>query len=145
MAAELELIPKLPVLAVQTVIFIANIAIIKKLFVEPYLKVKAERETTTQGSRDEAIKLQAHAKEIEEELERRLAEGLKAIRDQRESIRRLALNQRQALIDEASLEASTWSERAENELNQVIAREKEKIPTVVSLLKEEVFKLTISA
>ncbi len=145
MAAELDLIPKLPVLAVQTGIFLANLAIIKKLFVAPYLKVRAERETATQGSREEAIKLQAEAKEIEEELQRRMSEGLKQIRDQRETIRKEAMVMRQSLIEQAVKEANSWTDGAEKELSQVLQREKAKIPAVVAGLKEEIYRLTLSA
>lgn len=145
MAAELDLIPKLPVLAVQTGLFLANLAIIKKLFVAPYLKVRAERETATQGSREQAIKLQAEAKEIEEELQRRMSEGLKKIRDQREIVRKEALVKRQSQIEQAIQEANTWTGSAEKELNQVLQREKAKIPAVVAGLREEIFNLTMSA
>lgn len=144
MSAELDLIPKLPVLAVQTGIFLVNVGLIKNLFVVPYLKVRDDRERTTIGNKDDAIKMAAELKELQEDVDRRLSEGLKKIRQMRDERRKKALDQRQRMIDQAVDESKLWAQEAEKKLALVVQEEKAKIPKFVKEMSDTAFNTTIS-
>ena len=53
----LNLIPNPTVLAVQTGVFMANIFVIKKLWLDPYMKVYEKRKASTTGSQSDAEKI----------------------------------------------------------------------------------------
>jgi F0F1-type ATP synthase membrane subunit b/b' len=143
MSAELDLIPKLPVLAVQTGIFLLNVGIIRSLFVRPYLKMRADRENTTTGSKDEAIRLAAELTELTEDVDRRLSESLKRIRSDRDQVKKRALDQRQRLIDKAIEESRMWAQEAEKRIMEAIDLEKQKIPGLVKDVSDAAFNATL--
>ena len=55
--SSLNLVPNVAVMAAQTGIFVANYYAVKKLLVEPYLKVYDKRRSLTVGSKEDSIRL----------------------------------------------------------------------------------------
>ena len=53
----LNLVPNPTVLAVQAGVFMANIFVIKKLWLDPYLRVYEKRQANTTGSQTDAEKI----------------------------------------------------------------------------------------
>ena len=143
MSAELDLIPKLPVLVVQTGIFLANVGLIRNLFVLPYLKVRDDRERTTIGKKDDAIRLSAEFKELSEDIDRRLGDSMRKIRQEREFRRTKALERRQEIIQSAITESKSIADDAEKMLKEAVRLEKSKIPDVVREISEAVFRTTL--
>lgn len=142
--ASLNLIPNPPVLAVQAVIFLANVVVVKKLFVEPYLQVKDRRDKITVGSKDDAARFLAEAEQISQRLNERLQSAFDAAKAEREKIRNAAIAKRDALLAAAEAEAKTHVEAMERQISDALNREKSKVPGVVQTLTDEVYRIALA-
>lgn len=142
--ANLDLIPKLPVLAVQAGIFVANLGIMKKLFMEPYLKVRNAQDSQTIGSHGDAARLLAQADQISAEINSRLQAALLKAKSEREAVRGAAVARRQTLLGAAQAEVKSELDRVEEEIKAQIEAERAKVPNVVASLANEVYKIALN-
>ena len=55
--SSLNLVPNPTIMAIQAGLFVANFVAVKKLLLEPYLKVYDQRQDLTVGNKTEAIKI----------------------------------------------------------------------------------------
>jgi F0F1-type ATP synthase membrane subunit b/b' len=142
--ANLDLIPKLPVLAVQAGIFVANLGIMKKLFMEPYLKVRNAQDSQTIGSQGDAARLLAQADQVSAEINARLQAALVMAKEGREKVRGVAVAKRQALLGAAQAEVKSELDRVEGDIKAQIEAERAKVPNVVASLANEVYKIALN-
>ena len=141
--ADFNLVPVPRVLLVQVGIFIANTIIIKKLLVEPYLKLKAKRLDYTERK-------QAAATARFTALEQELAE-LRATRRSRLSalaqMRRKKYEQARARREELIVAATSESEAAIKEAKVSLRKEFEaaqtELDSTVGQLSQEMFDLLL--
>ena len=141
--ADFNLVPVPRVLLVQAGIFIANTIIIKKLLIEPYLKLKAKRLDYTERK-------QAAATARFAALEKELAE-LRAQRRRRLSalaqLRRKKYEQARARREELIVTATHESEAAIKEAKAGLRKEFEAaqadLDTTVGNLSQEMFDLLL--
>lgn len=142
--ASLNLIPNPPVLAVQAVIFLANVVLVKKLFVEPYLQVKDRRDKVTIGSKDDATRLLAEAEQISQRVNERLQSAYDAAKVEREAIRNAAIAKRDDLLAAAEKDAKAHVESVERQIGDAMTREKAKVSGVVESLTDEVYRIALA-
>lgn len=142
--ANLDLIPKLPVLAVQAGIFIANLGIMKKLFMEPYLKVRIAQDNQTIGSQGDAARLLSEADQVSTEINSRLQTALRRAKEAREKVRSAAIAQRQSLLNSAQEEVKSELEKVEAEIKRQLEHEREKVPNVVASLTNQVYEIALN-
>jgi F0F1-type ATP synthase membrane subunit b/b' len=142
--ANLDLIPKLPVLAVQAGIFVANLGIMKKLFMEPYLKVRDAQDRLTIGSQGDATRFEHEAEAISTDVNQRLVAAMEAARHSREADRAKALSTRQQLLDEAQAFGQGELNRVEGEIRRELESERSKVPAIVASLADEVYKVALT-
>lgn len=142
--ASLNLIPNPPVLAVQAVVFLTGLAIVKKLFVEPYMELRDKREKLTVGSKDVASTLLKQADEISLQITAKLNATLEEAKKSREKTRDAALTKRQAALGAAEAESKKLIQDVENQIKQDLAQEKAKVLLIVKNLTEEVYKLALA-
>ena len=141
--ADFNLVPVPRVLLVQAGIFIANTIIIKKLLIEPYLKLKAKRLDYTERK-------QAAATARFAALEKELAE-LRAQRRSRLSalaqLRRKKYEQARTRSEELIVTATRESEAAIKEAKAGLRKEFEAaqvdLDTTVGNLSQEMFDLLL--
>ena len=142
--ATLELIPKVPVLIVQTGVFLANIAVVKTLFVDPYLKLQDRRDAMTIGNQEGATKIlgecEAISRNVTSKLEAAYAEAAAA----REVVRASTVAKKTQMLKTAETEARAYVDAIEKEIQQEVAREKQKIPAIVNSLTQEFYEQTLS-
>jgi F0F1-type ATP synthase membrane subunit b/b' len=142
--ASLEIIPNLDVLVVQGCIFAANLVVVKKLLVEPYIAVRDRREKLTIGSKDEASSALADAEGVSKAIGQRLESASTDAKKARDALRETALQRRQALLTEAEGLAKKHIEAIEADIKAELQRERSKIPSTVASLTDEVYKVALS-
>jgi F0F1-type ATP synthase membrane subunit b/b' len=103
--SQLNLTPDPLVIATQATIFLANMFVIKKLILNPYLKVRARREASTGGSQLDAQKMAQSALALEAKITERVRSAHKDAAVSREKIKSEALAKRAAKL--TSAEATT--------------------------------------
>ncbi len=138
--ASLNLVPNPSVMIVQTGIFLANFVIIKKLFLEPYLKVSDKRVAMTAGGVKDADSIEKANLESQAKIDSKMSD----VRDEATKIRQLAQSEAQ---QEATSIVSAAEEDARNTVNAVredirknTEEERQKIPSIVEELTGTVYE-----
>ncbi len=142
--ATLNLVPNPTVLAVQAGVFLANLIVVKKLLVEPYLTVRDRREALTVGSKDEAQKILGDCEKISLDMAARLSGAADEAKKEREKIRDAANVKRNAALTAAAAEAKKLVAEVEKQIQQDLVGEKAKVPAIVKSLTDEVYKLALA-
>jgi len=142
--ASLELIPNPQVPVVQAGIFLANLVVVKKLWVEPYLTVRDRREKMTAGSKDDATRFLADAERLSEEINAKLKSAAGEAKSHRETIRNAALARRAQILAAAESEAKAHVDTVERQIKDELTRERSKVPAIVQTLTDDVYKLALS-
>jgi F0F1-type ATP synthase membrane subunit b/b' len=142
--ADLSLIPNPQVMAVQAGIFLANLYVVKKMFVEPYLELKDKRIRLTEGDKSQAGQIlqecKVKAESIEENIKRAFAEADRI----REEKRAYVLNQKECEINAAYLEANRYLKEKRETLNMEIKGELAKVNLAAEKLTIEVYQAVTS-
>lgn len=142
--ATLELIPKVPVLIVQAGVFLANIAVVKTLFVDPYLKLQDRRDAMTIGNQVGATKILGECEAISRNITSKLEAAYSEAAAAREVVRASTIAKKTQMLKTAETEARAYVDAIEKEIQQEVAREKQKIPAVVNSLTQEFYEQTLS-
>jgi F-type H+-transporting ATPase subunit b len=142
--ASLNLVPDPEVLVVQAGVFLVALGVVKKLYVEPYLKVRERREAATIGSKDEAAQTLVECAKISNQIEARLAAAAVEAKAARETVKVAALERQAAIMATATAEANATVAAVEQQIQRELAGELAKIPAVVSQLTDEVYKLALA-
>jgi F0F1-type ATP synthase membrane subunit b/b' len=142
--ATLELIPKVPVLIVQTGVFLANIVVVKKLFVDPYLKLQDRRDAMTIGNQEGATKILSECESITRNVTSKLEDAYAEAAAAREVVRGNTIAKKTQILKAAETEARTYVAAIEKEIQLEVAREKQKIPAIVNSLTQEFYEKTLS-
>ena len=141
--ASLNLVPNPPVLIVQAGIFLANLAIIKKLYVDPYLTVRDRRDALTLGNKDAAAAALQEAEATQQKIAHVLAGAVDAAKKSRETVRLAAIEKRNGILGLAEAEAKAVVQAVEKQIQAELAAEKAKVPAIVAALTQEVYQLAL--
>ena len=135
--SSLNLTPNPTVMVIEAGVFLVNFLVVKKLLLEPYLRVSAQRKQLTEGSQSQAEHLEIENQKAAQKIQSQLnlvADESRALRDQ---IVQNAKITRDQLVNSASTEASKVIEGLRQELCRELASERELIPTLVAQLTRE--------
>ena len=122
--SQLNLTPDPVLLGTQAVIFLANMLVVKKLILEPYLMVRSRREAATGGSQDEALKLSQEALAMEAKITERMRAEHKEATMAREAIKAKAMSERSAKLANAEASAKQAQVKIEQEIAQNLSEER---------------------
>jgi F0F1-type ATP synthase membrane subunit b/b' len=103
--SQLNLKPDPVIIGIQAVIFLVNIGIIKKLFLEPYLALKDARDAATIGGQSQADQMLADSKRMQEQIDQRVRETFQRVSKTSEAVRVEAATKKQQLIADAEKHA----------------------------------------
>jgi len=142
--AELSLVPNASVVAVQTAIFLTNLMIAKKLFVEPYLKLQDKRAKLTTGSQSDAAALMQANEKAAAEIEARIQTAAREAAKAREQLRAEAMVKRDTIVKQAESEASATVLAMAQQIAAESAAQKNRIPDIVKTLTNDVYQVAIS-
>jgi F0F1-type ATP synthase membrane subunit b/b' len=141
--AALNLVPNPPVLVVQAGIFLANLAIIKKLYVDPYLSVRDRRDAQTLGNKDAATAALSQAEAVQAKISESLSAAADAAKKARDAQRATAIEKRNAVLKAAEAEAQAQVAAVEKQIQAELQSEKAKVPGIVASLTQEVYQLAL--
>jgi F0F1-type ATP synthase membrane subunit b/b' len=136
--ASLELKPEPIVVAVQGVIFLASMYSVKKLMLEPFLKLRERRKALTEGRFQEARKIVDEAEQKLSAIRERMREAAMAARSDRDVIVGKAVLARTELIAKAEAEGKQVISEMKNRISVDLAGERAVIKSQVSVLTKQV-------
>jgi F0F1-type ATP synthase membrane subunit b/b' len=122
--AQLNLSPDPVVLGAQAAIFLANMLVVKKLILEPYLSVRSRREASTGGSQTEAQSLLNEADALEDKITQRMRAAHKDASIARDKIKNEAMNKRTAILAQADAEAKKEQAKIISEIESNLREER---------------------
>ncbi len=105
-AADFNLEPYWPTVAVNVAVFLILIYPVNRLLVQPLLHVVEERESKTYGALDRATQLETQTRETAAQIEARLAEARGRAQSRRTAILADAEREERALLEAASNDAA---------------------------------------
>lgn len=114
--ASINLIPNIPVIVGQGVVFGTAIYVVNKLILKPYSKLREHRDSLTTGS-------QSQAKSMFQEIETKSLE----IKEKRTKA-----------LDDAVAIRTSHKDKASKEANSILEASKEKASNEITKLKEEI-------
>ena len=142
--SALNLVPNVAVMAAQTGVFVANYYAVKKLLLEPYLKVYDKRRSLTVGSKEDSIRLiQSNSDKelkIKSDLEKAYADA-KVILETSVS---KANTEREAIVTSADAEVKSYLDSARKELAADLAEVNKKVPDMVNGITDVIFEKVLS-
>lgn len=142
--SSLNLLPNPSVFLVQTGIFVANLYVVKKLMLDPYLKVKAKRDGLTVGSQQHASSLNQDNEKKFASIHQKLRDASEVIKEKTGAIVNEAQGKRDGILSGAEAEAKAYLSRAQKDVASELAQEREKIPTIVRQLSDNLFEKTVN-
>ncbi len=142
--ADFNLVPVPRVLLVQAGIFIANTIIIKKLLIEPYLKLKAKRLDYTERKQAAATARFAALEKELAELRAQRRSRLSALAQLRRKKYEQARARREELIVTATRESEAAIKEAKSGLRKEFEAAQADLDSTVSDLSQEMFDLLLS-
>ena len=141
---SLNLTPNPSVLLVQTGVLIANVVVVKKLLLDPYLKVYEKRQSMTKGSKNKASELIKHNEGALIDINKKIESAASGARDHREKLYQEAVAKRETMIGKAESDAKSIIEDAKKRVSAELQEEKNKIPQVVKKLSDELYQHTMA-
>lgn len=142
--ATLNLIPNPSVLGAQIGVFLVNYVAVKKLFVEPYLAVRARRAALTLGSQDEAHRALAQSDKITKAIDEKFLACAAEAKSVRESLKERAQVERDRLLASAESAAKAEIASVESKIREELATERARIPEVMKSLSDQLYHLALN-
>ncbi|MEY4630325.1 MAG: hypothetical protein RIQ81_445 [Pseudomonadota bacterium] len=139
--AQLNLAPVPSVVAIQAVVFLVNMVIIRKLFLDPYLRLRARRDALTAGSKADANRLLFECDEIAAKVQEQIDTAAAVAASDRERIKTEAMNKRSGIISAAEEKAKNEFDSVASRIKQEVIEQRRLLPQVIERLTDEVFKL----
>lgn len=137
--AGLNLNPNPYVLVTQAGFFLASMYSIKKLMVEPYLKVKGKRDDLTTGNKSQADSILSSNNSKASEIESRLSSSLDESRKEVGEIYAKGASESDSILQAASNETSAYLEKVDRELNQDFAESRSQLPGIIKEITDICF------
>lgn len=135
MSAQFRLAIDPQVVGVQFGLFIVNMAIVKKFYVEPYLRLRHKRDVLTTGSQADATRLLFECDEIARKVQDTIEEAAAVAASERERVKSAAMQKRMEIIRSAE-------QKARSEFDTIASRVKAEVEEQRSLLPKVVAGLT---
>jgi F0F1-type ATP synthase membrane subunit b/b' len=137
--SQLNLTPDPVLLATQATIFLANMLVVKKLILNPYLAVRSRREAATGGSQDEAQNLSREALVLEVKITERMRQAHKDAAAAREKIKSAAMTARSKRLARAESEAKEAQTAMEQEITKNLNEERSKKDATIKTIADAFF------
>ncbi len=140
MAATPTLVPDPAVIAVQGLLFLAAVAAVKNLMIEPYEKLRLKRDSLTTGSADAAKGLVERNGKVAAEIQAATSTAIDRAKEQSAALRLKSAIERDRIILEAETNATAIIDRASKDLAESLNAQESKLTDECSRLTKEVFQ-----
>lgn len=135
--SSLNLSPNPVIMAATAGVFIANLIAVKKLFLEPYLKVRDQRIKATFGNQAAAEQLEVENTRATDKIRDRIAQASLEARNFRDSSLATAKQKRDELLAAASKEATDVVTAMRGDLVKELAEQRQAVPAIVQQLSRQ--------
>ncbi len=135
--SSLNLSPNPVIMAATAGVFIANLIAVKKLLLEPYLKVRDQRINATFGNQAAAEQLEVENTRATEKIRDRIATASLEARNFRDSSLATAKQKRDELLAAASKEATDVVAAMRGDLVKELAEQRQAVPAIVQQLSRQ--------
>ncbi len=139
--SAINLSPDVTLIGIQASLFLSNVFIVKKLMLEPYLKVRDEREKKTQGHEGTAERLMKEADSMDRAIADKLRVAHQKASQRSNQIKSDAMSQRTALIAKAETEAKAAQVALLSEIKTNLAEESARKSEAIAAIKKELMLL----
>ena len=137
--SHLNLTPDPVIIATQAAIFLANMFVIKKLILNPYLSVRSRREASTGGNQHEAQKLAQDALGLEAKITERVRAAHKEASTAREVIKSEALSKRAAKLAKAEADTKASQLAVQHQIAANLQEERANKETSIKTIAQSFF------
>lgn len=138
--SSLNLVPNPSVMLVQVGLFVSSFVIIKKLFLEPYLKVSDQREALTKGSVKDAASIIKANECSQIQIDGKLSQMRDESAKLRESAHTAAQQEALSIVSAAESDSKSAVEAIKKGIEIELQEERVKIPRIVEDLTASMFK-----
>lgn len=138
--AELNLVPNPTLLVVQGGVFLANIWLIDKLILKPYLKLKEARDRLTVGNQDATRSIHQEIENKSKIIRERLDKALDAARLELNAARQEATKQQEQMVNLAQENLERDLDHFRTSLKITLLEERSKTSQVVEGVSTEIYK-----
>lgn len=142
--SDLNLIPNPKVLMVNTSIFLANLVIMKKLFMDPYLAVRDKRYALTNQQHGTAAELIAQSNQLEAKIKQKMDQALADARLIRAESKEKADRKREEILSAAHAAAKKTIAEATVTTAAILKSERAKLPQIVNQLATALYTTTVN-
>lgn len=142
--AGLNLTPNPAIMAVQAGVFLANIYVVKKLWLDPYMKVYKKRQEKTRGAQSEAESILKRNVASISEIDGRISQASIDAKAVRARIHDDMSKEKNAALLEAAQEAEQIVQTSRAQLEANLEQELQKIPKIVNQLSNDFYAKVIS-
>lgn len=141
--AALNLDPNPLIIAAQMGIFIGAVVVVKKLMVDPYLKVKDKRDSLTVGSTDDAKTLVAENEQLSANIQGQLQDAFQYAKQVKETALESAEGKSREILAAAKTNIEADSAKLEQQLKKDLAEETSKAKQFVDTLAAQVYQKVV--
>lgn len=141
--SSLNLEPNPTIMAVQAGLFALNFVAVKKLFLDPYIRVYDKRQNLTVGSQSQTKDLVSKNESILTKIQSSFKEVNGEAAKIRESITHKASLERKDIVAKAEQEAKEIVSQINKQISQLKKEERPKIPQAVEQISDSIFKQII--
>lgn len=141
--AALNLDPNPLIIAAQMGIFIGAVVVVKKLMVDPYLKVKDKRDGLTVGSTDDAKALVQENEQLSANIQGQLQDAFQYAKTVKDTALDAAETKSRSILASAKSDIEAESGKLEQQLKQDLSQETGKAKEFVDTLAAQVYKKVV--
>lgn len=137
--ADLNLVPNPTVIAVQAGIFFTSLFVVKKLFLDPYTRLRERRLNATVGGKDAALNILKQNETDRQTINAQIASAIDRSRQVLADAKQKATDERQRLVSAAERDAKETLETIHRQLKDELSGERAKVPSTVKDLSGALF------
>ncbi len=141
--AAINLVPSIPVIIGQGLVFGTAIYVVNKLIVKPYSELRVVRDSLTTGSQSEAKSMFKQIDDKATEIKTKRNAALDEAVAIRTSSKDAASKEAEAIIAEARAKADSQMDSIRAEISEGLTAELNKVSSVVKGISDEIFELAV--
>jgi F0F1-type ATP synthase membrane subunit b/b' len=135
-----NLTPNPAVMLAQAGVLITTIVVVKKLYVEPYLRVRSKRESLTAGNKSQAEEILKKNADLTMQITSKISAAHSENQNVRQELMNKASQGRQRIVEEAERVARKSVEDARSQIKQDLAAAQSTLPDIVRQVANTVYQ-----
>jgi len=131
-------------IAAHAVVFITSIGVVKKLYVDPYMKLRDKRDHATINQKARAQDLVLQNEELGSEIHAKFEKAKDEIHQVVDVKRNEMKERREEILALSNQKARELLEKVRTEIGDIMKQEEQKLTTAIPALTDELFQKTVN-